>query len=173
MTRKPRSHVRILIYRTWAIRGLEELYQWPRRCVRGAAATQAMSALHLPNQTLMISGIIKRKWNDIVLLKQRFRSHRNDPFAFRPKFWLLLSKVGLETNIFGSGTGSFGRTGPTVQEDHLWRWTILTGKFPRRPKRPHLFSTKISENFGIMESTLCYSWWLKEVAFRAEPSCIL
>ena len=47
-----------------------ELYQWSRRCVRGAAATQAMSAFHLPNQTLMISGITKRKWNDIVLLKR-------------------------------------------------------------------------------------------------------
>ena len=38
--------------------------------MRGAAATQAMSAFHLPNQTLMISGITKRKWNDIVLLKR-------------------------------------------------------------------------------------------------------
>ena len=86
MTRKPRSHVRILIYRTWAIRRRDELYQWSRRCVRGAAATQAMSAFHLPNKTLMISGIIKRKCNDIVLLKQRFQPHRNDPLAFRPKF---------------------------------------------------------------------------------------
>ena len=42
MTRKPLSHVRILIYRTWAIRRLDEPYQWPKRCVRGAAATQAM-----------------------------------------------------------------------------------------------------------------------------------
>ena len=173
MTRKPRSYVRLLIYRTWAIRRRDELYQWSRRCVRGADATQAMSAFHLPNKTLMISGIIKRKCNDIVLLKQRFQPHRNAPLAFRPKFWLLLSKVGLETKIFGSGTGSFSRTGPTVQEDHLWRWTILTGIFPRRPKRPIYFSTKSSENFGVMESTLCNSWWLKEVVFRAEPSCIL
>ena len=86
MTRKPRSHVRILIYRTWAIRRLDELYQWSRRCVRGVDAKQATSAFYLPNQTLMISGIIKRKWNDIVLLKQCFQLHRNDPFAFRPKF---------------------------------------------------------------------------------------
>ena len=127
---------------------------------------------HLPDQTIMISGIIKRKWNGIVQLKQR-QSHRNDPFAFRPKFWLLLSKVGLETNIFGSGTGSFGWTGPTVQEDHLWRWTILTGKFLRRPKRPIYFSTEISENLVIMESTPYYSWCLKDVAFRAETSCRL
>ena len=107
MIRKPRSHVRILIYRTWAIRRLDGLYQWSRRCVRGPPASQAMSA---------ISGMIKTKWSDIVLLKQRFQSHRNDPFAFRPKLWLLLSKVGLKTKSFGIGTGSFGRTGPTVQE---------------------------------------------------------
>ena len=86
MTKKPRNHVRIFIYRTWAIRRLDELYQWSRRCVRGAAATQAMSALYFPNQTLMISGVIKRKWNDIVIFKQRFQLHRNDPFAFRQKF---------------------------------------------------------------------------------------
>ena len=128
--------------------------------MRAAAATQATSAFHLPKQTLMISGITTRKWNDIVLLKQRFQSHRNDPLAFRPKFWLLLSKAGLETKIFGSGTRSFGRTRPTVQEDHFWKWTILTGKFPSRPKRPIYFWTKIFGNFGIMESTLCYSWWL-------------
>ena len=139
MTRKPRSHVRILIYRTWAIRRLDELYQWSRRCARGAVATQAMSDLFFPNQTLTISGIINRKWNDIVLLKQRFQSRWNDSFVFRPKFWLLLSKVGLETKMSGSGTGSFGRTEPTVQEDYLWRWTILAGKFPLRPKGPIYF----------------------------------
>ena len=40
-----------------------------------------------------------------------------------------------------------------VKEDHLWRWTTLNGKFPRGPKRSIYFSTEISENFGIMEST--------------------
>ena len=43
LSRKPRSHVRILIYRTWAIRKLDGLYQWSRLCVRGPAASQAMS----------------------------------------------------------------------------------------------------------------------------------
>ena len=38
-------------------------------------------------------------------------------------------------------------------KDHLWRWTILTGKFLSRPKRPIYFSTEISESFVIMEST--------------------
>ena len=33
------------------------------------------------------SGIIKRKWNGTVRLKQSFQSNRSEPFAFRPKFW--------------------------------------------------------------------------------------
>ena len=96
----------------------------------------------------MISGMIKTKWSDIVLLKQRFQSHRNDPFAFRPKFLLLLSKVGLETKIFGNGTGSFGRTEPAVQEDHLWRWTILTGKISIKTKASHSFLDRNFRKFG-------------------------
>ena len=36
-----------------------------------------------------------------------------------------------------------------VKEDPLWRWTTLNEKFPRSTD----FSTEISENFGIMEST--------------------
>ena len=40
-----------------------------------------------------------------------------------------------------------------VKEDPLWRCTTLNGKFPRGPKRSIYFSTEISENFGIMEST--------------------
>ena len=113
------------------------------------------------------------KWNDQDKMERQcsiettFQSHRNDPFAFRPKFWLLLSKVGLKTKIFGNGRGSFGRTGPTVQEDHLWRWTTLTGKFLHRPI---YFWTEISETFVIMESNSYYSWCLKDEAFRAEPS---
>ena len=75
LSTKSRSHVRIIIYRTWDIRWLDGLYQWSRRCVRGRAGTQAM-----------ISGIIKWKWNDIALLKPRFQSHRNDTYVFRPKF---------------------------------------------------------------------------------------
>ena len=83
--------------------------------------------------------MIETKWSDIVLLKERFQSHRNDPFAFRRKFLFLLSKVGLKAKIFGNGTGCFGRTGPAVQEDHLWRWTILTGKISTQTKASHLF----------------------------------
>ena len=89
--------------------------------------------------------IIKRKWKDIVPLKQRFQSNRNNPFAIRPKFWLLLSKVGLEKKIFRRVTGSFGRIGPTVKKDylHIWRSTTLTGKFLRRTKR----SIFLDQNF--------------------------
>ena len=104
--------------------------------------------------------------------EKRFQSNGNNPFAIRPKFWLLLSKVGLEKKIFKSGTGSFGRTGPTVKKDHLWRSTTLTGKFPRRPKRS-IFLDWNFKNFGIMETILCYTWCLKEIASRAEPSRIL
>ena len=46
-------------------------------------------------------------------------------------------------------------------------------KINTQTKAPHLFSTEISENFVIMESTPYYSWRLKDVAFGAEPSCIL
>ena len=59
--------------------------------------------------------------------------------------------------MFGNGTASIGRTEPNrpVKEDHLWRWTTSTGKFPGRPKRSIDFSTEISDNLGIMESSLC------------------
>ena len=40
-----------------------------------------------------------------------------------------------------------------VKDDHLWRWTTLTGKFPPGPNRSIYVWTEISGNFGIMEST--------------------
>ena len=40
-----------------------------------------------------------------------------------------------------------------VKEDHLWKWTTLTGKFPPGPKHSIYVWTEISGNFGIMEST--------------------
>ena len=107
----------------------------------------------LPNQPARNQWNYHEKMERHFSVETKFSIESSDPFTFRPKLWLLLSKVGLETTIFGNGTGSFGQIGPTVQEDHLWRWTILTGKFLRRPKRPIFFSTEISENFVIMEST--------------------
>ena len=41
-----------------------------------------------------------------------------------------------------------------VKEDHPWRWTTFSGKFPPGPKRSIYVSIEISGNFSIMESTL-------------------
>ena len=77
--------------------------------------------------------LTKEKWNDIVRKKQKFQPDRSVPFTFRPKFRLLLSKVGLETRLFENGTASCGRTGqtgqrgPPLEVDHFFRkistWT--------------------------------------------------
>ena len=40
-----------------------------------------------------------------------------------------------------------------VKEDHLWRWTTLTRKFPPGPNRSIYVWTEISGHLGIMEST--------------------
>ena len=37
-----------------------------------------------------------------------------------------------------------------VKDDHLWRWTTLTGKFPPGPNRSIYVWTEISGNFGII-----------------------
>ena len=37
-----------------------------------------------------------------------------------------------------------------VKEDHLWRWTTLTGKFPPGPNRSIYIWTEISGNFGMI-----------------------
>ena len=59
----------------------------------------------------------------------------------------------METKISENGTVIFGRTGLTVKEDHLWRWTTLTIKFPPVTNRSIYVWTKISGKFDIMEST--------------------
>ena len=41
-----------------------------------------------------------------------------------------------------------------VKEDHIWRWTTLTGTFPLGPNRSIYVWTEISGNCGIMESPL-------------------
>ena len=40
-----------------------------------------------------------------------------------------------------------------VKQDHLWRWTTLTEKFPPGPNRSIYVWTEISGNFGTMESS--------------------
>ena len=42
-----------------------------------------------------------------------------------------------------------------VKEDHLLKWTTLSGKFPPGPKRSICFWTETAGNFGIMEGNAC------------------
>ena len=46
--------------------------------------------------------------------------------------------------------------GPDRTDDHLWRWTTLTGKFPRESKHSIYFSTEIyqADDFGIMKAPM-------------------
>ena len=69
----------------------------------------------LPNQPDRNQWNYQEKMERHFSVETKFSIESSDPFTFRPKLWLLLSKVGLETTIFGNGTGSFGRTGPTSQ----------------------------------------------------------
>ena len=79
----------------------------------------------------------------------------SDPFTFRPKFGLLLCKVGLETRIFGNGTAIFGRSGPTGQSGPPLEVDYFDRKkFTPGPNRSIYVWTEISGHFGIMESTL-------------------
>ena len=69
----------------------------------------------LPNQPARNQWNYQEKMERHFSVETKFSIESSDPFTFRPKLWLLLSKVGLETTIFGNGTLSFGRTGPTSQ----------------------------------------------------------
>ena len=40
-----------------------------------------------------------------------------------------------------------------IKEDHHWKWTTFSGKFPLGPKRSIYVSTESFVNVGIMEST--------------------
>ena len=91
----------LLIYSTW-LRLAPFLPRWGPRVVS-----------ILPNQTVTYQWNNQDKTNNIVRLKQTFQSNRSDPFAFRPKFWLLLSKEGFFWKL--NGTASYGQTGLTRQ----------------------------------------------------------
>ena len=57
----------------------------------------------------------------------------------------------------------------SVKEDHLWRWTTFTGKFPPGPNCSIYVWTEISGNFGTMESTRCFtSWCISRGVFNGE-----
>lgn len=88
-------------------------------------------------------GLSRKNRKTLITLKQSFQWNRSDPFAFRPTFWLLLRKVGLETGIFGSGTARFGRTGSTGQRGPPLADRIIS----TRTKAFHLF---LDRNFQIL-----------------------
>ena len=62
------------------------------------------------------------KWNDQDKMERRCSIETTISIASKrsicvsTEIMMLLSKVGLKTKLFGIGAGSFGRTGPTVQE---------------------------------------------------------
>ena len=78
-----------LIYSTW-LRLAPFLPWWGPRMVS-----------ILPNQT------VTYQWNNQEKLNNIVQSNRSNPFTFRPKFWFLLRKVGLEKGIFWKWNGKF------------------------------------------------------------------
>ena len=120
----------------------------------------------LPNQPARNQWNYQEKMERHFSVETKFSIESSDPFTFRPKLWLLLSKVGLETTIFGNGTGSSVGPDRPVKEDHLWRWSTLTGKFPPGPNRFIYVWTEISGNFGIMESTYSLSTGVSRFGFE-------
>ena len=104
-----------------------------------------MGAFHFAKPNIQKPVELSRE-NGTTLLNWIKVSNRSNSFAFRPQFWLLFGKVGLETRIFlNHGTAIFGPPDWTVKEDHLWRWITLTGKFPRGPERSISF-LELTEN---------------------------
>ena len=95
----------------------------------------------LPNQPARNQWNYQEKMERHFSVETKFSIESSDPFTFRPKLWLLLSKVGLETTIFGNGTGSFGRTGPTRSK------RTTSGDGPLWPENFHLGRT-VSFTFG-------------------------
>ena len=92
----------------------------------------------LPNQPVRNQWNCQEKMERHFSVETKFPIASSDPFTFWRKFWLLRSKVGLETRIFGNGTASLGRSGPTgergppLEVDHFER------KISTRTKAFHL-----------------------------------
>ena len=80
-------------------------FQFPPR--HQSACSQATNAFVRYFKRYFPSCHTNRKQNNIVWLKQNFQTARRGPFTVSPKFWLLLSVVGLETINFENGTGKF------------------------------------------------------------------
>ena len=93
----------------------------------------------LPNQPVRNQWYYQEKMERHFSVWIKFSIESSDPFTSRPKFWLLPSKVGLETRIFGNGTASFGRSGPTGQRGSPLEVYHFERKISRRTKAFHLF----------------------------------
>ena len=95
---------------------------------------------------------IIKKMERYCSIETQFSIKSKRPFAFRPKFCLLITEAGLETRIFGNGTVSFGcRTDRPVTTsgvvDHFDR------RISTRIKAFHLFLDRNFRIFRVMERT--------------------
>ena len=93
---------------------------------------------------------IIKKMERYCSIETQFSIKSKRPFAFRPKFCLLITEAGLETRIFGNGTVSFGyRTDRPVTTsgvvDHFDR------RISTRIKAFHLFLDRNFRIFRVME----------------------
>ena len=127
----------LLIYSTW-LRLAPFLPLWGPRVVS-----------ILPNQTVTYQWNNQDKTNNIVRLKQTFQSNRSDPFAFRPKFWLLLSKEGFFWKWNGKLRSDWtdpSKPSTTSGGEPLWPENFHTERIV-----PFInFSTKISGTFLLL-----------------------
>ena len=99
----------------------------------------------LPNQPVRNQWNYQEKIERHFSVETKFSIESSDPFTFRPKVWLLISNVGRETRIFGNGTGSFGRTGPTGQRGPLWGGPLWPENFHLDRTVPFAFGAKFPE----------------------------
>ena len=98
----------------------------------------------LPNQT------VRSQWNyqekmerhSSIITKNPIRS---DPFAFRPKFSLLVSKVGLKTIIFGNERHVSVSWGRPAKGDYPWRGTNLAENFHAERSVPFISRPKFQK----------------------------
>ena len=93
----------------------------------------------MPNRSVRTNELkleARRKWNVSHRSIERNETNPSIFFDQTIKLRRLRSEVELETRIFKNGTGRFCRTVWSVEEDLLWKWSVLD----RRAKQ--LLSTK-------------------------------
>ena len=98
----------------------------------------------LPNQTVRSQWNYQEKMERHCSIKTK-NPVRSDPFAFRPKFSLLVSKVGLKTIIFGNERHVCVRYDRPAKEDYLWRWTNLAENFHAERSVPFISRPKFQK----------------------------